>query len=77
MRDAEPFLPFRIFLRDGKSYDVPNRDFLMISRSIIDIGISRGPEIRIYDYIVRVSPLHIVRVENLENKPNGASSGSI
>ena len=32
LRDAEPFVPFRICLTDGKFYDIPHRDFLMISR---------------------------------------------
>ncbi len=66
LRDADPFIPFRICLTDGKSYDVPHRDFLMISRTVIDIGVASNPATRVYDQIVRVSPLHIVRVENLQ-----------
>jgi hypothetical protein len=66
LRDAQPFVPFRICLTDGKSYDVPHCDFLMISRAVIDVGISHQSEPGIYDQIVRVSPLHIVRVENLQ-----------
>ena len=66
LRDAHPFVPFRICLTDGKAYDVPNPDFLMISRTVIDIGIASDPSTGIYDRIVRVSPLHIVRVENLQ-----------
>ena len=66
LRDAQPFLPFRICLTDGKSYDVPHRDFVMIARTVIDIGIASSAGSGIYDQIVRVSPLHIVRVENLQ-----------
>jgi hypothetical protein len=64
--DAQPFVPFRICLTDGKSYEVPHRDFVMISRTVIDIGVSRQTDKSIYDNIVRVSPIHIVRVENLQ-----------
>jgi hypothetical protein len=39
----------------------------MVSRSVIDIGIATNPASRIYDQIVRISPLHIVRVENLKH----------
>ncbi len=66
LRDANPFVPFRICLTDGKGYDVPHRDFLMISRTVIDIGVARDPASGIYDRIVRVAPLHIVRIENLQ-----------
>ena len=41
LREAEPFVPFRICLTDGKSYDVPHRDFVMIARNVIDIGVAR------------------------------------
>ena len=66
LRDADPFVPFRICLADGKSYDVPHRDFVMIARTVIDIGVSTSPNGGVSDQIVRVSPLHIVRVENLQ-----------
>jgi hypothetical protein len=66
LRDAQPFVPFRICLTDGKSYEVPHRDFLMIARTVIDIGVASDPSGGIYDQIVRVAPLHIVRIENLK-----------
>jgi hypothetical protein len=66
LKDAQPFAPFRICLTDGKSYDVPHRDFVMVARNVIDIGIASSPGSGIYDQIVRISPLHIVRVENLQ-----------
>jgi hypothetical protein len=49
-----------------EQYDVPHRDFVMIARTVIDIGVSRISDPGIYDQIVRISPLHIVRVENLQ-----------
>lgn len=64
--DAQPFVPFRICLTDGKAYDVPHRDVVLVSRTVIDIGVARNPTTRIYDQIVRISPLHIVRLENLQ-----------
>ncbi|MEP6664606.1 MAG: hypothetical protein ABJC04_13175 [Verrucomicrobiota bacterium] len=65
LHDAQPFLPFRICLTDGKVYDIPHRDFLMVARNVIDVGLASNPTSGIYDQIVRVSPLHIVRIENL------------
>ena len=66
LKDAQPFVPFRICLTDGKSYDVPHRDFVMVAKTVIDIGITSTPGSGIYDQIVRISPLHIVRIENLQ-----------
>jgi hypothetical protein len=66
LRDAQPFVPFRVCLTGGKSYDVPHRDFMMLSRTVIDIGVTADPASSIYDRIVRISPLHIVRIENLQ-----------
>ena len=38
----------------------------MVAKTVIDIGIASNPGSGIYDQIVRVSPLHIVRIENLQ-----------
>jgi hypothetical protein len=66
LKDAHPFVPFRVCLTDGKTYDVPHRDFVMVSRTVIDIGIASQPGSGIYDQSVRISPLHIVRIEVLQ-----------
>lgn len=66
LRDAQPFVPFRICLSDGKSYEVPHRDLVMIARTVIDVGISTNTASGIHDQIVHLPPLHIVRVENLK-----------
>ena len=42
------------------------RDFVMVAKTVIDIGIASNPGSGIYDQIVRVSPLHIVRIESLQ-----------
>ncbi len=76
LRDANPFVPFRICLTGGKTYDIPHRDFVMIARTVIDIGIATNPSSSVYDQIVRVSPLHIVRVENLQAAWKGESDAS-
>jgi hypothetical protein len=66
LRDAQPFVPFRICLTDGKSFEVPHRDFVMIAKTVIDVGVATDASSRIYDQLVRISPLHIVRVENVQ-----------
>jgi hypothetical protein len=62
----QPFVPSRICLTDGKSYRLPHRDFVLIARTVFDIGVSRHADHGVYNQVVRVPPLHIVRVENLQ-----------
>ncbi|MEW6305784.1 MAG: hypothetical protein AB1705_20085 [Verrucomicrobiota bacterium] len=45
---------------------MPHRDFIMISRAVIDVGITSNSSLGIHDQIARISPLHIVRIENLK-----------
>lgn len=56
LRAAQPFVPFRICLTDGKSFEVPHRNFVMVARNVIDIGIATSLESGICDQIVRISP---------------------
>ena len=41
-------------------------DLSLLARTVVDIGVATNPASGIYDQIVRVSPLHIVRIENLQ-----------
>lgn len=57
-----PFVPIRLFISDGSHYDVYDRDFMLVSRSEVVIGLNPGkdnfPERNAY-----VDPLHITRIE--------------
>ena len=66
VRDREPFVPFRIVFTDGKSFQIPHRDFLMISRHTLEIGVAREPGSAIPEEIVHASPLHVVRIEQMQ-----------
>lgn len=65
-RDQEPFVPFRIVFTDGRSFDIPHRDFLMITRHTVEIAVSPDPATGLPETVVHGSPLHIVRVELLQ-----------
>ena len=71
--DVKPFAPIRIFLSDGKYYDVRHPELMLLARSVMDIGITKRREGQIVDDIVRVSLLHVVRVENIERLARKAS----
>jgi hypothetical protein len=63
---AQPFVPFRICLTDGSGYDVMHPDFVLLAKSVIDVGIPSAKASPIADSIVRISPLHIVKIETLQ-----------
>ncbi|MGD0093543.1 MAG: hypothetical protein ABSE73_26840 [Planctomycetota bacterium] len=71
--DTRPFSRFRISLSDGHHYDVRHPELALLTRSTLHIGIARRPEKLIADEVVRVSLLHIVRVELLEEAVKKAS----
>ena len=71
--EVKPFMPIRIFLSDGKYYDVRHPELMLLARSVMDIGITKKQGSQIADDIVRVSLLHVVRVENIERLARKAS----
>ena len=62
---AKPFKPFRLFLSDGSSHEVPHPEFAWVFGSTIFVGVAgkstRHPE----DYVKQLSLLHVTRIEKL------------
>ncbi len=64
--DNQPFIPFRLYLTDGSNYEIRHPEFILLTRYVIGIGILSNGHGRITDSIVRISPLHIVKIETLQ-----------
>jgi hypothetical protein len=60
---ANPFVPFRICVSDGKTYDIPNHDALLVTRNAAIVGVSLGPE-DIAERYATCAILHITRIED-------------
>jgi hypothetical protein len=67
---AQPFVPFRICLSDGKTYDITNHDMMFMSRNSVYIGVALDAE-DIAERLVQCAILHITRVE--DNIPANAA----
>ena len=63
IRDAQPFVPFRVVFTDGRMVEIPHRDFIFISKHTIEIGIQPDPVTAIPSETIHASPLHVVRLE--------------
>jgi hypothetical protein len=65
--DAEPFIPFRLCLSDGSSYEIQHPDQALVTTWSVEIGVpEQQPQSRIYNRIAHCSLLHIVKVEKLQ-----------
>lgn len=72
-----PFRPFRVFVSDGSHYDIPHPDFILISKTNVEIGIGKNPE-EVPDRTVSCDPLHVTRIEPIRSggRSNGRASKS-
>lgn len=63
----QPFRPFRLTLSNGQIYEVRHPELAMVGRSTVTIGLpSPGDPEPIYDRLVTVSLLHVLKIEPQE-----------
>ncbi len=61
-----PFVPFRVYLTDGASYEVRHPELLMPGARSITIGIPADPTVPVYARTEIVALIHVVRLEALD-----------
>ena len=72
--DQRPFVPLRIHMTGGKSYDIHHPDVVLVLLSRIDIGVLSKERQGLLARVEHCSLSHIVRVEELQRavRKNGA-----
>lgn len=71
----QPFQPFRVHLRDGRTYDIRFKELAIVMMNAFDIGIPVPGETEpLCDYVVSVLPEDVVQVEPLQSSLPPASS---
>lgn len=63
-----PFVPYRIYVTDGRTYEIRHPDQVIVLRSRVVIGV--GGKNRVPDHTEHVALLHVVRIEELEVQPS-------
>ena len=65
--DTVPFVPFRLYLTDGKTYTVPHPDFawLMPNRATLLVAPRSKKSGHLLERMDYVAILHIVRIEHI------------
>lgn len=68
-----PFIPIRVFVSDGSHYEVHHRDFMLLIRAEVVIGLDPGddqfPERNAY-----IDPVHITRIEPVNGRRRRSST---
>jgi hypothetical protein len=64
----QPFVPFRMTLREGSAYEVRHPELCMVGRRSAIVGItSRDDPDRLFDHSLTLDLLHIVKLEPLDS----------
>jgi hypothetical protein len=66
---AVPFVPYRIRLNSGRTFDIKHPEMVMVGRTTINIYTFINDENEIYD---RVQMLSLVLIESIEAIPSTA-----
>lgn len=71
-----PFIPFRLTLTEGSTYDVKHPEFCMVGRRSVVLGLQPlAEEQELFDYSVTFHLLHVVKMEPLEAPSKPKSNG--
>jgi len=63
----QPVRPVRVFISDGKSYDVRHPEMMMVGRTEVIIGLLSDGD-PVYDRFAYCDPVHITRIEPINGK---------
>ena len=64
----QPFVPLRLYLTDGTTYDVRHPEKAFVTRSTVEVGSEKELGSGIADKCVYCPLVHIVRVEDLDGQ---------
>ena len=63
--DSKPFIPFRLLMSNGKSYEVPHHDAAWVTAGTVEVGMELDKE-GFAQNVARCGILHIATIEDLK-----------
>ncbi len=74
----QPFQPFRIYLSNGRTYEVRHPDLAMVGRTTMLLGIP-APDLppSTYDHYETIALMHINNLEPLPPAPTAGGNGPV
>ncbi|HVS35204.1 MAG TPA: hypothetical protein VMS17_06450 [Gemmataceae bacterium] len=65
----KPFVPFRMYLSDGTTYDIRHPDLVVPGMTTAFIGFAADPDQTYYNSYTVISLMHVVRLEPIPSTP--------
>ncbi len=64
--EERPFVPLRLRLSDGRSYDIRHPEMAIVTPSIVAVGLSHNKGSRLAERVTHCSIAHIVEAEPVD-----------
>ena len=64
------FVPFRLCMSDGRSFEVRHLEVVIVSRRVIVVAVHQ-PRARLPETVTWCDPVHIIRIEPLDGRSKG------
>ena len=71
----EPFVPFRLHLSDGSSYDVRHPEFAVVTTREVAVALQEQANGELPDRMIYCDPMHVTRIEPLTASASKAGRG--
>ncbi|MBA3314702.1 MAG: hypothetical protein H0T47_15625 [Planctomycetaceae bacterium] len=62
---AQPFVPFRVHMSDGRTFDIRHPDQALVARTRLVVGVGAGPMTGVADHLEHLSFIHITGLEEM------------
>ena len=63
-----PFVPLRLHLSDGSSFDVRHPELIMVSRPVLALMVSGNGSGELPERVLLIDPVHVVRLEPIKGE---------
>ena len=63
-----PFVPFRLCMSDGESYEVRHPEMVIVTKRIVAVAVYRA-RARMPETLYWCDPVHIIRIEPVNGRP--------
>ena len=73
--ERKPFVPFRIHMADGSSYEVRRIELCMVGLATATVGFPSSADSSLYDHTMILSLRQVVRLEPLETAVKPETNG--
>jgi len=70
-----PFVPIRVFMSDGSSYDVRHPEMMVVTQTVVAIGMNPGED-DLPERLAYCDPIHVVRIDPIDGKNKMFAGGS-